>query len=186
MRRAYKKFRNMYDRGPESVRVKRLTVYAKSVPVFPGDWTQITFNGLRALVLKAGSLDFSTECSEFIARHELLTYIILRDADHPRELAGFPRMSSFHNAVVAQDLGEYFRVDCVWLVRGEDALQIGDGANEELRVKKVKVCITTASTARIEDVISCVLGNLPPCAELSLMWASDYDAERIIVVRNIS
>lgn len=183
MRRAYKKLRNMYDRGPESVRVKRLTVYAKSVPVFPGDWTQITFNGLRTLVLKAGSLDFSTECSEFIARHELLTDIILRDADHPRELAGFPCMSSFYNAVVAQDLSQHFRVDCVWLVRGEDALRIGDGVNGELRVKQVKVCITT--TSRIEDVISCVLGNLPPCAELSLMWDSDLITERIVVVRNI-
>lgn len=179
MRRTYKKLRSIYDRGPESIRLKRLTVYTKSTPEFPADWTQITFNGLQMLELKGGSLDSSTKCSEFLARHELLMDIIMRDASRTKELACFPCMWSFHNAVVAQDLGLYFLVDYVWLTRGEEALQIGATVDEDqLRVKQVKLSILD----RVPDVISCALGNLPPCAELSLMFAAgEYESHNVVV-----
>ncbi|EIM90636.1 uncharacterized protein STEHIDRAFT_107410 [Stereum hirsutum FP-91666 SS1] len=141
----------------------------------PGDWTETTFNNLRTLDFRAVSAAFARKMDAFIARHRELTDIIISNCG-PKALEDFPCVATLYKAVVERELSLHFRVECVHLVRGEEARKIlgEDGEGEggkgmPMCAKKVKIYIED----RTEDVISCIMENLPPCAEMSLNFDGD-------------
>lgn len=92
------------------------------------------------------------------------------------EVEDFLCVAKLYRAVVERELSLHFRVGCVHLVRGEEARKIlgedGEGEGRKrvsMCAKKVKIFIED----RTEDVISCILENLPPCAEISLNFDGD-------------
>lgn len=171
IRHKYPKFNALFGRGAHSVSVTRLILRSTHTP---GDWTETTFNNLQILEFGV-SVPFARKLDAFIDRHRDLTDIILWNCG-PKELEDFPCVAKLYRAVVERELGLNFRVGCTHIVRGKEARNIlgEDGEVEEgkgmpMCAKKVKIFIED----RTEDIISCILENLPPCAEISLNFDGD-------------
>ncbi|EIM90634.1 uncharacterized protein STEHIDRAFT_136692 [Stereum hirsutum FP-91666 SS1] len=146
--------RILFGNGPaNSISVDRLVLSARDTS-FLGDLIVPTFRKLRTLEFKAVPTDSAWKPDAFIARHPSLTNIILSNCE-ANEPEGFPGEEARH-------------------ILGEE----GEGGRDGMTMctKKVKVFIED----RTEDVVSCILENLPTCAEIWLNFDMDDGRDQSI------
>lgn len=160
------------------ISITRLFVVHSQAP-FPHG-SAVTIRGLEILAYSAGCEDLARHSDAFLSRHPLLRNITIQNIA-PLDLVDVPMCASVYDSVSRRDLYLCFRVQSIHLVRGPQAGNFRWPDTERLFMMKMWIIIED----RTAEVIPCILGNVPPCAQLYLDYDGDDGRDRDTVVSTI-